>query len=55
MNTTDYIQEGKMQLTNTDHYEMLDFGPTERFNKCIHPLFDQAWRLNIINEDIGAH
>ena len=51
MNTLDYIQEGERQLTNNNRYEMLDSEPTDRLNKYINHLIDQAWRLNSIKKD----
>ena len=50
MNTTDYIQEAQRQLINPEHYKPLTSDPTITYNKYIHHLIDQAWRLGIIND-----
>ena len=50
MNTTDYIQEAKRQLFNPEHYKPVTSDPTTTYNKYIHHLIDQAWRLGIIND-----
>ena len=50
MNTTDYIQEAQRQLLNPEHYIILTSDPTTTYNKYIHHIIDQAWRLGIIND-----
>ena len=50
MNTTDYVQEAQRQLLNPEHYKPLTSDPTTTYNKYIHHLIDQAWRLGIIND-----
>ena len=50
MNTTDYIQEAQRQLLNPEHYKTLNTDPTVTYNKYIHHIIDQAWRLGIIND-----
>ena len=50
MNTTHYIQEAQRQLLNPEHYKLLTSDPTTNYNKYIHHLTDQAWRLGIIND-----
>ena len=50
MNTTDYIQEAQRQLLDPEHYETLNTDPTVTYNKYIHHIIDQAWRLGIIND-----
>ena len=50
MNTPDYIQEAHRQLLNPEHYKPLTSDPTITYNKYIHHLIDQAWRLGIIND-----
>ena len=50
MNTTDYVQEAHRQLLNPEHYKPLTSDPTTTYNKYIHHLIDQAWRLGIIND-----
>ena len=50
MNTTDYIQEAQRQLLNPEHYRTLTTDPTVTYNKYIHHIIDQAWRLGIIND-----
>ena len=49
MNTTDYIQEAQRQLSNQQHYRTLNTDPTVTYNKHIHHIIDQAWRLGIID------
>ena len=48
MNTTNYIQEAQRQLSNPQHYRILNTDPTATYNKYIHQIIDQAWRLGII-------
>ena len=50
MNTTDYVQEAQRQLLNPEHYKPLTSGWTTTYNKYIHHLIDQAWRLGIISD-----
>ena len=50
MNTTDYIQEAQRQLINPEHYKPLTSDPKTTYNKYIHHLRDQSWRLEIIND-----
>ena len=50
MNSTDYIQEAHRQLLNPEHYKLLTSDPKTNYNKYIHHLIDQAWRLGIITE-----
>ena len=50
MNTTDYVQEAHRQLLNPEHYKPLTSDPTIIYNKFIHHLIDQAWRLGIITD-----
>ena len=50
MNTTDYIQEAQRQLLNPEHYKTLTRDPTVIYNKYIHHIIDQAWRIGIIND-----
>ena len=50
MNTIDYVKEAQRQLSNQQHYKSLDKDPTIPYNRYIHHLIDQAWRLGIIDE-----
>ena len=50
MNTTDYVQEAHRQLLNPEHYKPLTSDPTIVYNKYIHYLIDQAWRLGIMTD-----
>ena len=50
MNTADYVQEAHRQLLNPEHYKPLTSDPTTNYNKYIHHLIDQAWRLGIITD-----
>ena len=50
MNKTDYIQEAHRQLLNPEYYKPLTIDPTTNYNKYIHHLIDQAWRLGIITD-----
>ena len=51
MNTADYILEAERQLNNQDHYERLPEDPTQKYNIHINNMLNQAWRLNIIEEN----
>ena len=42
MNTTDYIQEAKRQISNPQHYRTSNTDPTVTHNKYIHHIIDQA-------------
>ena len=50
MNTADYVSEAHRQLFNQKHYITLDEDPTIPYNKYIHHIIDQAWRVDIISE-----
>ena len=50
MNTVDYVKEAQRQLFNQEHCKTLDKDPTIPYNKYIHHLIDQAWRMEIIDE-----
>ena len=50
INITDYIQEAQRQLLNPEYYKTLTTDPTVTYNKYIHHIIDQAWRLGIIND-----
>ena len=43
MNTEDYIPEASRQLSDQEHYEVLDEDLAHSYNKYIHPLRGQAW------------
>ena len=47
MKTEDYIAEANRQLSNQEHYKTLDEVPTYSYDKYIHHLIDQAWRMGI--------
>ena len=47
MNTVDYVTEAHRQLFNLEHCKTLDRDPTIPYNKYIHHLTDQAWRMDI--------
>ena len=49
MNTNDYIQEAQRQLSNPQHYKILNTDPTNQYNRYIHHIVDQAWRLGIVD------
>ena len=49
MNTADYILEAQRQLSNPQHYKILDTDPTILYNRYIHHIIDQVWRLGIID------
>ena len=49
MNTTDDIKEAQRQLSNPQHYKTLVIDPTILYNRYIHHLIHQAWRLGIID------
>ena len=48
MNTEDCIAEVNRQLSDQEHYKTLD--PAITYNKYIHHLIDQAWRMEIIDQ-----
>ena len=48
MNTVDYVKETQRQLSNQQQYKTLDKDPTIQYNRYVHHLIDQAWRLGII-------
>ena len=50
MNTEDYTAEANRQLCNQEHYKTLDKDPTIAYNKYIHHLIDQAWRIEITDK-----
>ena len=52
MNTTNYVKEAQRQLSNQQHYKTLDKDPTVPYNRYIHHVIDQAWRMGIIDETI---
>ena len=49
MNTNDYIQEARRQLSNPQHYKIMNTDPTNQYNRYIHHIIHQAWRLGIID------
>ena len=50
-NRVDYVKEAQRQLSNQQHYKTLDKDRTIPYNRYIHHLIDQAWRLGIIDEN----
>ena len=50
MNTVGYVKEAQRQHINQEHYKTLDKDPTILYNRYIHHLIDQAWRMGIIDE-----
>ena len=50
MNREDYIKEGLRQLSDHNHYEVLNEGPTLNYNNQIHQVLQQAVNLDIIDE-----
>ena len=50
MNTVDYVKETLRQLFNQEHYKTLDKDLAIPYNRYIHHLIDQAWRMGIIDE-----
>ena len=50
MNKEDYIQEGLRQLSDSNHFEILEEDPTQNYNNQIHQVLQQAANLNIIDD-----
>ena len=50
MNREDYIKEGLRQLSDHNHYEVLNEDPTLNYNNQIHQVLQQAVNLDIIDE-----
>ena len=50
MNKEDYIPDANRQLSNQEHYKTLDEDRTHSYNKYIHHLLDQAWRMQILDK-----
>ena len=47
MNKQDYLQEGLKQLSNRNHYEILEEDPTQEYNNQIYQVLHKAANLNI--------
>ena len=50
MNTVHYVKEAHTQLFNQKHHKTLDKDPTIPYNRYIHHLIDQAWRMGITDK-----
>ena len=50
MNKQDYIQEGLRQLSNSNHYEILEEDPTKEYDNQIHQVLQQSANLNITDD-----
>ena len=50
MNREDYIKEGLRQLSDNNHYEMLEEDPTQNYNNQIYQVLQQATNLDIIDD-----
>ena len=50
MNRDDYIKEGLRQLSDNNHYEMLEEDPTQNYNNQIYQELQQAAHLEIIDD-----
>ena len=50
MNKQDYIQEGLRQLSDSNHYEILDEDPTQTYNNQTYQVLQQVTNLNIIDD-----
>ena len=50
INKQDYIQEGLRQLSDSNHYEILEEDPTQTYNNQIYQVLQQATNLNIIDD-----
>ena len=46
----DYIQDGLRQLSDSNHYEILEEDPTRKYNNQIYQVLQQAANLNIIDD-----
>ena len=47
MNRYDYIKEGLRQLSDHNHYELLEKDPTQNYNSQIHQILQKAVNLGI--------
>ena len=52
MNREDYIKEGLKQLSDNNHYEMLEEDPTQNYNNQIYQVLQQAANLDIIDDKV---
>ena len=50
MKRDDYIKEGLRQLSDHNHYELLEEDPTQNYNNQIYQVLKQAVNLEIIDE-----
>ena len=50
MNSYDYIKEGLRQLSDHNHFELLEEDPTQNYNNQIYQVLQQAVNLGIIDE-----
>ena len=52
MNKEDYIKEGLRQLSDTNHYEILEEDPSQNYNNQIYQVLQQAVNLDIIDDKL---
>ena len=52
MNKQDYIQEGLRQISDSNHYEILEEDPTQTYNNQLYQVLQQATNLNTIDDKI---
>ena len=50
MNKEDYIQERLRQLSDSNHYEILEEDPKQNYNNQIHQVLQQAANVSIIDD-----
>ena len=50
MDRDDYIEEGLRQLSDHNHYELLEEHPTQNYNNQIYQVLQQAANLEIIDD-----
>ena len=50
MNRDDYIEERLRQLSDHNHYELLEEDPTQNYNNQIYQVLQQAANLEIIDD-----
>ena len=52
MNKQDYIQEGLRQLSDSNHYQILEKDPKQNYNYQIYQVLQQATNLTITNDKV---
>ena len=55
MDRDDYVEEGLRQLSDYNHYELLEEYPTQNYNNQIYQVLQQAANLEIIDDKVKKH